>query len=357
MSLRDRTLLLIAFLLIFTVFVATLALSWALRQALLDQAEANGKMIAQLLATSAGYSAQVPQEVERAIDLQMAGESTGPGGQATGKVDAGLLAVVRRAIEAGLGQQRMTDRLVGGGDLLAAYVVDQQIQPVAVSVLPGSPLSAELRPSDRALLKGVLEQGRADADISLASMAPNESLLQVAAERIRTIGLLGESVLRVAAPVMDGQGQPAGAVLIYLPTDQVQVALLRHLQVAAVVAAFTLIYGIEASIVWSRRVTRPLTQLKQAALAVEAGEFDPKSLAKMEKRRDELGQLTRTFSRMAVEVQAREQRLKDQVQVLRIQIDEARRDREVTEITETEYFRKLQARADALRKSGRKMGD
>jgi nitrate/nitrite-specific signal transduction histidine kinase len=89
--------------------------------------------------------------------------------------------------------------------------------------------------------------------------------------------------------------------------------------------------------------------MKQAALDVEAGKFDPKSLEKIGKRRDELGQLARTFSRMAIEVQAREARLKEEVQVLRIEIDEVRKQRAVAEITETDYFQKLQARAQEMR--------
>jgi HAMP domain-containing protein len=343
MSLRDRTLLLVAFLLIFTVFVTTLALSWALRQALMEQAEASGKVVAQLLATSAGYSQHVPAVVERIVGEQIA---TAAGQSETG---AGVLQSALQEIDRNLGLQRVIDRLVGSGDVLAAYVVDSQAGILAVSVLPGSAASTELSPADRALLQAALEQRQVQASLSLDEAAPSYSLLDVAAERIRTIGLLGKSLLRVAAPVGDLQGQLVGAVLVYLPTDRVQIALVRQLQIALVVAAFTLIYGFEASIVWSRRVTRPLRQLKQAALDVEVGQFDPKSLVRIEKRRDELGQLARTFSRMAVEVQAREQRLKDQVQVLRIQIDEARRDREVTEITDTEYFRKLQARAQALR--------
>jgi hypothetical protein len=52
---------------------------------------------------------------------------------------------------------------------------------------------------------------------------------------------------------------------------------------------------------------------------------------------------------MAIEVAARERALQAQVQQLRIEIDEAKADRQVREITETDYFRDLQRKADALR--------
>jgi hypothetical protein len=86
-----------------------------------------------------------------------------------------------------------------------------------------------------------------------------------------------------------------------------------------------------------------------AAAAVEAGEFDPKTIEQVATREDELGQLARVFERMAREVRAREQRLKQEVQQLRIEIDETKTARQVAEITETDYFRDLQRKANRLR--------
>jgi DNA-binding response OmpR family regulator len=95
---------------------------------------------------------------------------------------------------------------------------------------------------------------------------------------------------------------------------------------------------------------RKVTRLTDAAAAVEAGTFDPDSLVDVVARRDELGRLARVFQHMAREVYAREQRLKQQVQQLSIELDEARQARQVAEIAETEYFRQLQAKAQDLRK-------
>jgi CheY-like chemotaxis protein len=87
-----------------------------------------------------------------------------------------------------------------------------------------------------------------------------------------------------------------------------------------------------------------------AASAVEEERFDSASLDAVAQRTDELGNLARVFQRMGCEVQAREQRLKQQVQALRIQIDDANKDREVAEITENDYFYQLQQEAKRLRK-------
>ncbi len=55
------------------------------------------------------------------------------------------------------------------------------------------------------------------------------------------------------------------------------------------------------------------------------------------------------FERVLAEVKRREARLQGQIARLQIQLDEIKRDRQVQEITETEYFRQLRARVQQLR--------
>ncbi|MCC7451357.1 MAG: response regulator [Anaerolineae bacterium] len=94
-----------------------------------------------------------------------------------------------------------------------------------------------------------------------------------------------------------------------------------------------------------------VARLTTAAAAVEAGTFDPDSLADVAAREDELGQLARVFQRMAQEVYAREQRLKQQVQDLFIVIDDVKKSLQVAEITDTEYFHLLQEKVRQFRTS------
>lgn len=96
-----------------------------------------------------------------------------------------------------------------------------------------------------------------------------------------------------------------------------------------------------------------MLRITAAAGALEAGVYDPCSLDEVGRRTDELGQLARVFQRMANEVQAREQRLKQEVQQLRIQIDETKKAREVAQITESDYFQHLQQRVKEMRRKGR----
>lgn len=88
-----------------------------------------------------------------------------------------------------------------------------------------------------------------------------------------------------------------------------------------------------------------------AAVALEAGGYDPQSLNEVARRSDELGQLARVFQRMAHEVYSREQRLKAEIVALQIEVDEAKKSREVAEITDTPYFQELAMLAKEMRKA------
>jgi len=91
----------------------------------------------------------------------------------------------------------------------------------------------------------------------------------------------------------------------------------------------------------------------KAAAAVDEGTFECDSLNPVAGRDDALGQLARVFQKMARQVYAREQSLRQQLQELRVEIDEVKKARQVTEITQTEYFRDLCAKAQRLRQRSR----
>ena len=92
-----------------------------------------------------------------------------------------------------------------------------------------------------------------------------------------------------------------------------------------------------------------VARLTSAATAVEAGIYEPETIDEVTKRTDALGQLARVFQRMIREVYAREQRLQQQVQNLRIEVDKARQAQQVHKITGTDYFRQLRGKANDLR--------
>lgn len=96
---------------------------------------------------------------------------------------------------------------------------------------------------------------------------------------------------------------------------------------------------------------RNVGTMTSAAIAFEGGDFQPEMLNEVAQRTDALGRLARVFQNMAYEVKAREERLKQEVQQLRIEIDRNKEAARVAEIVDTDYFKDLQQRASKLRQS------
>jgi two-component system cell cycle response regulator len=102
---------------------------------------------------------------------------------------------------------------------------------------------------------------------------------------------------------------------------------------------------------------KAVASLTRAAGAIEQGAFDPAELTAVGDRTDELGTLARVFVRMASEVASREKQLRQEVERLKVEIDDARKKEQVAEITETTYFQDLQQKAATLRRRMRKGDD
>lgn len=158
---------------------------------------------------------------------------------------------------------------------------------------------------------------------------------------------VGDTPLRVAAttyidefyqPIRDTEAE------ITSISDTVR----RYLFIALGIAGLFSI-GLALWLAWG--ISRPIQALIQASAALEEGVYRSEGLAVEVSRRDDLGQLARVFDRMAKEVQAREAFLRHQIQGLRIEVDEAKRKRQVAQITETEYFRQLQQKARRMRRA------
>ncbi|MGG6240341.1 cache domain-containing protein [Nodosilinea sp. AN01ver1] len=116
-----------------------------------------------------------------------------------------------------------------------------------------------------------------------------------------------------------------------------------------VIAIFTGLTAGVAVLMADRLIARPVLGIARTAAAIEAEKFELGQLGAIARRTDEIGQLARVFDRMAQQVYSREQKLKQQVRDLRIEIDEAKRQKQVKEIVETDFFQDLTAKAQVLR--------
>ena len=225
-----------------------------------------------------------------------------------------------------VGLTRLVEGLVVRGNVIALRIVDEGIVTLAYSAVPGRGISPELDEKDVANLRAVVSQGRPLSYVdgpTLKVIAPMHS--------VEETGLIG-------------------AAFVQLPTDHLQAALHRNLQLTGAVAVLVLAVGVAGSMILARRVTGPVSLLTSAAVAVETGAFEPESLDDVAARPDELGQLGRVFQHMARTVYAREERLRQQIHELQFGIDEAKKERQVAEITDTEYFQELRKKANELRK-------
>ncbi len=111
------------------------------------------------------------------------------------------------------------------------------------------------------------------------------------------------------------------------------------------------------ALVLAKNISRPIRGLMRAAKDLEAGNFNPEQLAELSRAQDDMGQLVRVFLHMAWQVKAREQKLKQQVTQLRVEIDETKRATHVAEITENEHFLQLQRRIQKLRQQAVSVGE
>lgn len=104
-------------------------------------------------------------------------------------------------------------------------------------------------------------------------------------------------------------------------------------------------------VVWVvRSISGPLQLLLLTAQDLEQGIYDHVDrLRVISDQPDDIGRLARGLLQAAVQVQAREAKLKEQVTNLVITIDHQKKENHVREITGSDYFQNLQNRAKTLR--------
>lgn len=104
--------------------------------------------------------------------------------------------------------------------------------------------------------------------------------------------------------------------------------------------------------------SRPITMLTRAAERL-GDDREDREVPSFPRQRimDEIGVLAGVFEAMAAKVVTRERSLLREVRELRIEVDEAKRQQDVSEIVETDFFRELQSKAAQLKRRSDKAGD
>lgn len=152
-------------------------------------------------------------------------------------------------------------------------------------------------------------------------------------------------------PVKDKSGKIVAAMGIDFEAayvDQVRQSILNSVFLAFLVtytSLFVLVF------LFSGALTGPIVKLTQAANALGEGDYsqDFTKLRPVGRFSDEIEKLADVFTVMADKVRQREQTLKRQVEALKIEIDETKRKKQVSEIADSDFFRDLQTKAREMR--------
>jgi len=193
----------------------------------------------------------------------------------------------------------------------------------------------------------------------LESYVSRKGLLTAGLERLtrhtanQTGGYTDEwgSWISAYAPISDSAGNHVGGMGIDFEASyvaEVQQAIRNSVLVvfiAAYIVLFLLVYLLSGAF------TRPVTSLTKVAERIGEGDYEQDFSGLIRDRLpDEVDTLAQVFSIMVDKVRQREQSLRRQVEELQIMIDESKRDSQVREIVESDFFQDLQAKARSMRK-------
>jgi len=166
----------------------------------------------------------------------------------------------------------------------------------------------------------------------------------------------GETYYAQIDIISDARGLDWISVVV-VPSSDFLGPVLQNLRNTALFGVIVLVLSTMLGFLLASWIIRPIFTVTDVAANIEDSVWDLEPLHVVVERTDELGQLARVFEKMAKEIQAREMELKRQVVALKIQIDQKKRESQVSEIVDSDFFQELREKAQALRDSGRKKDD
>jgi hypothetical protein len=157
------------------------------------------------------------------------------------------------------------------------------------------------------------------------------------------------------APIYNSKGEPVGAVGVDMCAQNV--ILLQQSIRKSVLIALAISLTVLIAIVWllANGVTRPVLALTKVADRIGVGDYDL-DFTNLHKERfhDEVDKLASVFELMVGKVYTREKDLRARVQQLEIMIDQGKRDREVQQIVDSDFFQDLRGKVKDMRERFKK---
>ncbi len=152
------------------------------------------------------------------------------------------------------------------------------------------------------------------------------------------------------APIHNAKGEPVGAVGVDMcaaDVTQLQQNIRQTILPTFVVSLLVLAGAVFAL---AHSITRPIIHLTRAADRIGQGDYE-QNLSGLHGGllRDEVATLAQVFELMVSKVYQREQTLRRQVEELKIEIDEVKRQKQVSEIVDSDFFQDLRSKARTMR--------
>jgi methyl-accepting chemotaxis protein len=156
-------------------------------------------------------------------------------------------------------------------------------------------------------------------------------------------------------PITNDEGEVIAGLGVDFRADYIEDVRQGIINKMATAFAISSVVLIGLVFIVSNIVTGPVRALTGAATRIGEGDYDQdfETIANTSLP-DEITTLTNVFGIMADKVRAREQNLRERVRKLEIMIDEQKRDEQVSEIVDSDFFQDLQARAKEMRERSRK---
>ncbi len=152
------------------------------------------------------------------------------------------------------------------------------------------------------------------------------------------------------APIHNAAGQAVGAVGVDMCAADVTQLQQNIRQTILPTFAVTLLVLAGVVFALAHSITRPIISLTRAADRIGQGDYEQNLTGLYSGLlRDEVATLAHVFELMVGKVYQREQTLRKQVEELKIEIDEVKRQKQVSEIVDSDFFQDLRAKAQAMR--------
>ncbi len=151
-------------------------------------------------------------------------------------------------------------------------------------------------------------------------------------------------------PITDEHGLDWLSVVVIPASDFMQ-AVYDNLRNTFILGVIVMVVATVAGYILASYIISPVFVVTDVAASIEEAKWEIEPLDKIAGRSDEVGQLARVFRGMAQEVRTRERQLKQQIRELTIQIDQTKKETQVKEIIDSDFFQDLQTRAEKLRRN------